>query len=1006
MSQLSDEIKSYLGQAQLNDEEYLEHYGMPRRSGRYPYGSGKDPYQRTRDFLGRVEELKKTGWTETPENIKKEFGLTTTQYRLEKSIATNERRSLNVATAKRLRDKEGMGATQIGKEMGVRESVVRSWLNQDSEQRMLKAKATADMLREKLKEQPHGMIDVGKDVEHELNISRTKLDAALYMLEREGYHVYSGRIPQPTNKNQSTTQKVLTTPDKQHKDIFEFDKVGTIKQYISRDGGETFEKKFHYPESLSKKRLYIRYPDEGGAEKDGIIELRRGVEDLSLGKSRYSQVRILVDGKSYLKGMAVYSDDMPDGVDVVFNTSKKRGSDEWNVVMKKIKNDPDNPFGSAIKDADQGGQYWYTDKNGKKKLGLINKRADEGDWSEWADALPSQFLSKQSKELAKKQLALAKANKEDEYAEIMSLTNPIIKNHFLAKFADSCDGAAVDLKAAALPGQKYHVIIPIGTLKDDEIYAPRYENGSKLALVRYPHGGLFEIPIVTVNNKNALARKIIGNDSEDAVGITAKVAERLSGADFDGDTVMCIPTHDARGKVRISNRPPLKQLEGWDNKEAYQYDDTTYTDKKGVTHYCRNGKEFKIMKNTNLEMGKISNLITDMTLAGAPEDQLARAVKHSMVVIDAEKHKLDYNQSYIDNNISALKKEWQRKVDADGNVKIGGASTIVSRSKSPETVDKRRGQPKVNQKGKEWYDPKRPEGALIYSTAHDKDLYYTEGNYDKKTGMKTVITSNGKKITYNMKDKKEREKYEPVMKKDPKTGDVSFTNKDGTLSYRYKKRTTDSTKMAETDDANTLVSTRRHPIEVVYADYANHMKAMANKARLEILRGDKKKSDPNAKKIYKKEVASLEAKLNEALKNSIKERQVLRLANVDIKKQKETDPTMKKDDLMKYSQRTVSKHRSEVGAISRKKRFIPITDSEWEAIQAGAISNHKLKQILDNTDPDDLRQRAMPKQRKTLNTAQINRIKAMSNSNFTLTEIAEKMNLPTSTVANYLKGVK
>ena len=83
-------------------EEILMHYGMPRRSGRYPYGSGEDPYQHSTDFLSRIDELKKQGWTETPENIKKEFGLTTTQYRTEKALAKDERRMLDVATAKRL----------------------------------------------------------------------------------------------------------------------------------------------------------------------------------------------------------------------------------------------------------------------------------------------------------------------------------------------------------------------------------------------------------------------------------------------------------------------------------------------------------------------------------------------------------------------------------------------------------------------------------------------------------------------------------------------------------------------------------------------------------------------------------------------------------------------------------------------------------------------------------------------------------------------------------------
>ena len=421
--------------------------------------------------------------------------------------------------------------------------------------------------------------------------------------------------------------------------------------FFFRDGGDCYEKKFHYPESMGSKRLMIRYKEDGGIEKDGVIELRRGVPDLSLGESRYSQVRILVDGDRYLKGMALYSDDMPDGVDVIFNTNKSKDV-PMRDVLKKIKDDPDNPFGSAIKDATQGGQYWYDPKTGERvsantkgaKLGLINKRADEGDWTEWKDKLPSQFLAKQSQSMAKKQLGIAIADKTDEYNEIVSLTNPTIKKHLLMKFADECDSAAVHLQAAALPGQKYHVIIPVTSMKDTEVYAPNYENGTKLALIRYPHGGTFEIPILTVNNKQAQAKKLIGTDSIDAVGINSKVAERLSGADFDGDTVMCIPTHDKGGKVRIISTPPLKGLEGFDPK-------TEYPERKGMK-YMKDpitGKD-----STQMQMGIISNLITDMTLKGANDDELARAVRHSMVVIDAGKHKLDYKQSEIDNKFAGL----------------------------------------------------------------------------------------------------------------------------------------------------------------------------------------------------------------------------------------------------------------------------------------------------------------------------------------------------------------
>ena len=943
---------------EMND--ILIHYGMPRRSGRYPWGSGEDPYQHGRDFLGRIEELKKTGWTETPENIKKEFGLSTTQYRAQKGLAKDERRMLNVARAKSLKE-DGLGdseiARKISEELGrdVNESTVRSWLNAESESRMKKARETADFIREQIDKK--GMIDVGAGVSHELNISKEKLDQALAILEAEGYPVYGGRVPQVTNPAQKTTIKVVCPPGTEHKDIYNYENIHSLNEYISRDGGDTYEKKFHYPESMDSKRLMIRYKEDGGIDKDGVIELRRNVPDLSLGESRYSQVRILVDGDRYLKGMALYSDDMPDGVDVIFNTNKSKDI-PMRDVLKKIKDDPDNPFGSAIKDVSLGGQYWYDPKTGERvsastkgaKLGLINKRADEGDWTEWKDALPSQFLAKQSRSLAKKQLDLAVADKTDEYNEISSLTNPTIKKHLLMKYADECDSAAVHLQAAALPGQKYHVIIPITSMKDTEVYAPNYENGTELALIRYPHGGTFEIPILKVNNKQPLAKKLIGTDSIDAVGINSKVAERLSGADFDGDTVMCIPTNDKAGKVKIISTPPLKGLEGFDPK-------TAYPERKGMK-YMKDpvtGKD-----STQMQMGVISNLITDMTLKGATQDELARAVRHSMVVIDAGKHKLDYKQSEIDNNIAALKKKYQTTIDADGREHTGGASTLLSRSKGEESVLKRQGSPKVNLKGKAWYDPSKPEGSLVYQIADD--VNYEVPKVNRRTGEVTIVT---------------------------------------------KQRTQRSTKMAETDDAKTLISDANTPMERLYADYANKMKDLANRARVEAANTGKIAYSKTAKATYSEEVRSLDEKLRVALMNAPRERQAQLRANAEVnakvRRAKEEGRELKNDEIKKAGQQALSRSRADVNSVSRKDRSIKITDREWEAIQSGAISENVLKKILNNADVDELRQRATPRATTTLNQAKINRIKAYSASNYTLGEIAKKLGVSVSTVSKYLK---
>ena len=937
-------------------EEMLMHYGMPRRSGRYPWGSGEDPYQHGRDFLGRVEELRKQGTTYTDPKtgktytgdtaIAKTLGLTTSQFRTEIGLATAERRALQVARAKSLKA-DGLNNSEIGRAMGVNESTVRSYLDDKAEARMGKAQETADFLKARSKEfeADGGMIEVGTGAERELRISKEKMNQALYLLEREGWHVYSGGFDQVTNPGQRTTQKVLCPPGTPHSDIYKLDRVHTLKDYISRDGGDTYEKKFNYPASMDSSRMKVRYSEEGGEERDGLVELRRGVADLSLGESRYSQVRILVDGTHYIKGMAVYSDDMPDGVDVIFNTNKKVGT-PLTKVLKEIKDDPDNPFGSAIKDADQGGQYFYDPKTGERvsgttpgaKLGLINKRADEGDWSEWKDTLPSQFLSKQNINLAKKQLGLAQADKQSEFDELCALENPTVKKHLLGKFADSCDSAAVHLKASALPGQKYHVMIPINTLKETEIFAPKYADGTKLALIRYPHGGTFEIPILTVNNKNPLAKQMIERGATDAVGVCKKVADRLSGADYDGDTVMCIPTHN--GKVKISSTPYLDGLVGFDPKAKY-----------GPESYA--GREVRLMtkKGTQMEMGIISNLITDMTLTDYDEADLAAAVRHSMVVIDAHKHKLDYKQSEVDNNIKALHKKYQGK-------STGGASTIISRASGEDSVDKRKGSPKINKIGTPDYDPSKPEGALIWKT--DPDAYYEVTKTNKRTGEVTTKTK-------------------VIQQK--------------------------TTKMAKTDDAYTLVSEARHPMELVYADHANFMKNLANQARRELSYTGKINYDANAKRIYQAEVDSLMTKLNVALLNAPRERAAQRMANAEIQAKKEQGLLTDKSDIKKASQRALSKYRAEVGSVRRSERNIEITDREWEAIQAGAISEHKLKQILDNTDVDKLRQRATPRATTTLSQGKVSKIKAMSASSYTIEQIAEACGVSPSTVSKYLKGV-
>ena len=899
-----------------NNDNELMHYGMPRRSGRYPWGSGKDPYQRTGDFLTRIDDLKKQGLTE--KEIADAFGLTTTELRAQKSIANAERRATLVATAQGLREK-GYSLQQIATEMGFKnDSSVRSLLNEKSAQRMDQAQNIKETLKKHIDEK--GMIDVGAGVERELGVSTEKLNQALYMLEQEGYQVYTGRIEQVTNKGQFTTMKVIGRPDSEYKDMYDPTKVHSIRDY-NTETGECHVDAFVYPKSLDINRVKVRYAEEGGVTKDGTIEIRRGVQDLDLGNSHYAQVRILVDNDRYLKGMAVYKDDsnFPDGVDVIFNTNKSKDKAPRD-VFKEIKNDPVNPFGSTIK---ANGQSYYIDKKtGKRELSLINKKSEEGDWNDWKDFLPSQFLSKQNISLIKKQLSLTLADREAEFDEIMSIPNGTVRKNLLNTFADDCDGAAVHLKAAALPRQKYQVILPIDSLKDNEVYAPNFKNGESVALIRYPHGGTFEIPILKVNNKNKDAIDMISTNPKDAICINSKNAERLSGADFDGDTVMVIPTGNG---VNITSTAPLKGLITFDNKKEYPATPNSVKMKK---------------ENVGREMGVISNLITDMTLKGASTEELTRAVKHSMVVIDAYKHKLDYKKSEQDNGIAALKKKYQTTIDENGNVHSGGASTLISRAKGEVRIDKRVGSPKVNQKGKPWYDPTLEEGALIY-----------------KSVKETYVDKNGKTQV----------------------------------------RTQTSTKMAEARDARTLSSGTMQ--EEVYASYANNLKSLANRARKAMIDTPDIKYSPDAKKKYAPQYSSLMHKLNQSLMNAPRERQAQLLATSVVKAKMEANPNMEKEEVKKIKQKALTEARNKLGA---KRTTVDVTDDEWEAIEAGAISPNKLSQILQNTDTAVIREKATPKAKNTLSEAKVNKLKCMVASGYSNAEIAEALGISPSTVTKYL----
>lgn len=879
---------------ELKDDDLL-HYGILRRSGRYPWGSGGpdnvsvSPNKRNKQFLDYVAELRDKGLSES--EIAKGMGASISELRAARSSAKNQVRAADIALAQRLKDK-GYSNVAIGKRMGKNESTVRSLLEAGEKDQADILSSTADMLRAEVKEK--GFIDVGTGVEGYVNvgqaggISSTRLGNAVSLLREEGYAYHTVKVRQ-IGTGLETTVKVLAPPGTTQKDVFlNRDKIRFIGSF-SDDGGRSFTS-IQPPLSVNPKRLAVRYKEDGGDQADGVIFVRPRVKDVSLGSSPYAQVRIKVGDGHYLKGMAMYKDDLPDGVDLVFNTNKSSTGNKLD-ALKKLTDDPDLPFGTVI--SRQIGDNLGTPK--VKITSAMNIVNEQGDWAKWSKTLSSQFLSKQSPALVRSQLDMTYEQRKAQFDELKSLTNPVVRKRLLEDFADGTDAASVHLKAAALPGQSTHVILPISRIDRTQVYAPNYPNGSRVVLIRHPHGGPFEIPELVVNNRNAEGRRLLGN-SRDAIGIHHTVAERLSGADFDGDTVLVIPNNANRVKTSSA----LKDLEGFDPRSSYP-----------------GYPGMKKMSNTQTEMGKISNLITDMSLRQASPPELARAVKHSMVVIDAEKHGLNYKLSYNDNGIKDLKEKYQS----------GGASTLISRAKSRIDVDERK--PRSVAKG---------------------------GPVDRKTGEL---------------------RFEPTGR----------TTRSGSL---VKQR---STKLAEARDAHTLSSGT--PVERLYANHSNRLKQMANQARLAAINTPAPRQSPSARRTYADQVKSLDAKLALAIRNRPLERQAQLIANATVKAKRDANPDIDSTSLKKIKFQALAEARVRTGA---GKQRIVITDKEWEAIQADAISASKLQDILNNADTDRVRDLATPKSAKLMTSAKTSRAKSMLASGYTRAEVAAALGVSLTTL--------
>lgn len=910
----------------------LYHYGTPRHSGRYPWGSGKNP-QRNQNHYSKIKELENKGVT-APDIAKAMGYKSTTELRAKSQIMRNEILKDKMAKMWKMTD-HGYSNTAMAKELGVTEGTIRNWKKTGKISETKLDKVTSRLKDEVDKKK---FLDITEGVETELGTSKESLRTAVSILEEQGYTQHKVKVSQLTNPSQRTTVMVLTKDDVTYKDVMDNrDKIVSVADRPLSE--EVSQLNMRTPTSVDPKRIMVRYTEDGGSKKDGVIEIRPGVKDLELPNDRiYTQCRISVNDTHYLKGMAVYNDDIPKGYDIVFNTNKSKGTPmlgpKDNSVLKPLKGDTDNPFGATVRQYAKDpktGDWRLLDANTGKDLkpSPINVVNSDEDWEKWSKSLSAQFLSKQYPVVAKEQLKITYDRRKNEFDQINALTNPTVKKKLLADFADQCDSDAVNLKAAAFPGQATHVILPLTKIKDNEIYAPNYNNGEQVALVRYPHQGVFEIPVLTVNNNNKQGKELYGQ-ARRAVGINSKVAEQLSGADFDGDTVTVIPI---RG-VKIKSRPPLEGLKDFDPKQIY----------KKLPGDPKTGEDDKF--NTQMEMGKISNLVTDMTVKGAPTEEIVRATKHALVVIDAEKHNLDWKRSERDQGIKELKTMYQ-----GGPTK--GAATLISKAKSEYRVEGKRSE------GVTVTDPKTGKKVRMY--------------IDPKTGEKLYTVR--------------KETWTTV---DPKTGKVTEHS-----------RSTKSTKMAEAKDAFDLVSPDKTKIEMIYAEHANRLKALGNEARKEYLSTGDIAYNREAAKKYATEVQELDDALKIAKLKKPQERRATLIADAVIREKIAQNPELKTDkaELKKKRAQAIQSARSRLG-LSRYD--INITDRQWEAIQKGAISKTKLEQILQRADGNRVRELATPKQQKALTSSQQSQIRMLKSRGYTQAEIAKHLGVSTSTVSKYM----
>ena len=244
----------------------------------------KNHFQSQGFVLISIPDIREEGRTET--QIANELGLTTTQLRNAITYARKEEREYNREQVAGMKE-AGLSNVEIGQRLGISEGTVRNYISDNKS-----SKATSEQqldniekaLSDSLKQTGH--LDVGVGVERQLGVSRTKFNAVVnQMVENGDLYIHNIQIQRLNDPTKYTIVKVLSTEPDYLKVLKDSTNIGNL-EYFSDDKALESAKRFETPQMVDLNRIKIRYQEDGGADLDGLIEIRKGTEDLDLGNSQ------------------------------------------------------------------------------------------------------------------------------------------------------------------------------------------------------------------------------------------------------------------------------------------------------------------------------------------------------------------------------------------------------------------------------------------------------------------------------------------------------------------------------------------------------------------------------------------------------------------------------------------------------------------------------------------------------------------------------------------------